>query len=115
MGLCFYLNYRKGTALPQHTRSCSSRDRKSAEYPADSVPGGRGSDTWAVRWAIHYSSGPHWFPHPGGQTDWGLSAWVFIPVQFASSKLRDQGRSLNLLPICYNGDNNGPHFLGLLS
>lgn len=39
-GLCSYLNHRKGTALPQHTRSCLSRDRKSAEYRANSVPGG---------------------------------------------------------------------------
>lgn len=39
MGLCSYLNHRKGTALAQPTRSCTSRDRKSAEYRAGSCLG----------------------------------------------------------------------------
>ena len=53
-------------------------------------------------------SGPQWFPHSGGQMEWGLGAGVVSPVQFASSKLGDWGRSLSLLPTCYNGDNTSP-------
>lgn len=35
-----YLDHRKGAALPQHTRSCSARGRKSAECRASSMPQG---------------------------------------------------------------------------
>lgn len=40
--------------------------------------------------------------------EWGLGSRVVSPVQFASSKLGDWGRSRSLLPTCYNRDNTSP-------
>lgn len=51
-------HHRKGTALPQGTRSCSSRDRKSAECRAGGE-WGRGSGTCPVCVGGHLLRFPH--------------------------------------------------------